>query len=66
MIHSQSIQSKAYLEDGTWKSVLNALCFAMQATLHTTMRATPMQIVYGYDTIHNIRFKANLQYIKNR
>ena len=38
----------------------------MQATLHTTMRATPMQIVYGRDAIHNIRFKADWRYIKNR
>jgi LDH2 family malate/lactate/ureidoglycolate dehydrogenase len=38
----------------------------MRATLHTTMRATPMLLVYGRDAIHNIRFEANWQYIKAR
>jgi hypothetical protein len=39
----------------------------MRATLHTTtMRATPMQLVYGRDAIHNIRFEADWQYIKAR
>ena len=66
MICSQNIESKANLEDGSWKGVLNAVRFAMQATLHTTMRATPMQLVYGCDAIHNIHFEANWQYIKHR
>ena len=58
---SQSIESKANLQDGSWNSVLNALCFVMQATLHTTMRATPMQLVHGCEDIHNICFKATWQ-----
>ena len=66
MICSQSIQTNADLQDGSWKGVLNAVCFAMQATLHTTMRATPMQLVYGQDDIHNIQFEADWQHIKNR
>ena len=66
MIRSQTIESKADLEDGSWKGVLNAVRFAMRATLHTTMRATPMQLVYGRDAIHNIRFEADWQYIKRR
>ena len=66
MIRSQSIESKADLEDGSWKGVLNAVRFAMQATLHTTMHATLMQLVYGCDAIHNKRFEANWQYIKHR
>jgi hypothetical protein len=63
MIRSQTITCKQDLEDGSWKGVLSAVRFAMRATLHTTMRATPMQLVYGRDTIHNIRFEADWQYI---
>ena len=66
MIRSQNIQSKEDLENGSWIGVLNAVRFAMRATLHTTMRATPMQLVYGRDSIHNIRFEADWQYIKAR
>jgi hypothetical protein len=66
MIRSQSIASRDDLPDGDWKGVLSAVRFAMRATLHTTMRATPMQLVYGCDAIHNIRFEADWQYIKAR
>jgi len=66
MIRSQNIQSREDLEDGSWNGMLNAIRFAMRATLHTTMRATPMQLVYGRDAIHNIRFEADWQYIKAR
>ena len=66
MIRSQNIQSKEDLEGGDWTGLLNAVHFAMRATLHTTRRATPMQLVYGRDAIHNIRFEADWQYIKAR
>jgi hypothetical protein len=58
MIKSQTITSQDDLENGKWTGVLSAVRFAMRATLHTTMRAMPMQLVYGRNAIHNIRFKA--------
>ena len=30
------------------------------------MRATPAQLVFGRDTIHNIRFEADWQFMKDR
>jgi transposase InsO family protein len=45
MIRSQTITSQDDLEVGKWTGVLNAVRFAMRATLHTTMRAMPMQLV---------------------
>jgi hypothetical protein len=50
----------------TWSGLLAAVGFAMRATVHTTMRATPMELVFGRDAILNIRFQANWQYIKER
>jgi hypothetical protein len=66
MIRSQTITCKQDLEDGSWKRLLCAVRFAMRATLHITMSATPMQLVYGRDVIHNIRFEADWQYITAR
>jgi hypothetical protein len=54
------------LENGEWKGVLSAVRFAMHATFHTTMRAMPMKLVYGRNTIHNICFEADWKYIKAR
>jgi hypothetical protein len=59
MIKSQTITSRDDLENGEWTDVLSAVRFAMHAMLHTTMRATPMQLVYGHDAIHNIHFEAD-------
>ena len=50
----------------TWDGVLSAAMFALRATMHTTMQATPMQLVFGRDAILNIQFEADWEYIKNR
>ena len=66
MIAVQNVQRRQDLPGGDWKGILSAVGFAMRATIHTTMRATPMQLVYGRDAIHNVRFEADWQYIKER
>ena len=66
MIRSQRIRSKDDLPNGTWEGVLSAVAFAMRATLHTTTRATPAQLVFQRDAIHNVRFEADWKYIKDR
>lgn len=48
------------------QGVLAAVRFAMRATVHTTTRATPMQLVFGRDAILNTRFQADWNYIKDR
>ena len=46
--------------------VLAATMFAVRATYHTTMQATPSQLVFGRDAILNTRFEANWKLIKER
>lgn len=66
MIATKNVTGKRSLPDGSWAGILSAVAFAMRATLHTTLRATPMQLVFNRDAIHNIRFEADWQYIKER
>jgi hypothetical protein len=49
-----------------WQGILSAVAFAMRATVHTTLNATPSQLVFQRDAIHNIGFQADWQYIKSR
>jgi hypothetical protein len=35
------------------------MMFAVRATYHTTMQATPTQLVFGRDSILNTKFEAN-------
>ena len=46
--------------------ILAAMMFATRATYHTTLQATPAQLVFGRDAILNTQFKANWKYIKER
>ena len=41
-------------EDDPWSGILSAASFAIRATYHTTLRATPTQLVFGRDAILNI------------
>ena len=66
LIRSQQIRDKRDLANGSWDGILNAIGFAMRATVHTTNQATPMQLVFGRDAILNVTFEADWQYIKER
>ncbi len=49
-----------------WSGILAAVAFAVRATVHTTSRATPMQLVFGRDAVLNIRHLADWRYIRER
>jgi hypothetical protein len=40
--------------------------YAIRSTYHTTLQATPCQLVFGRDMIHNISFRANWNQIQKR
>ena len=46
--------------------VLAATMFAVRATYHTTLRATPSQLVFGRDAILYTKFEANRYLIRKR
>ena len=59
--------SKAELNmENPWEGILSAVIFAMRSTVHTTLGATPMQLVFGRDAILNLSHEANWQLIKIR
>ena len=49
--------------DNPFKGILSAICFAIRATVHTTLQATPSQLVFGRDHLLNIKYEANLKQI---
>ena len=46
-----------------WSGVLAATMFAVRATYHTTLKASPMQLVFGRDAILNIKHVADWEHI---
>jgi hypothetical protein len=56
---------ESYLdENDPWKGLLAAAMFALRATVHTTTKATPAQLVFGRDAIMNVQFQADWNAIK--
>jgi hypothetical protein len=53
-------------EDDPWEGILTETMFAIRATYHTTLQATPSQLVFGQDAILNIQFEANWNLIHER
>ena len=49
-----------------WSGILAATIFAVRATYHTTLQASPMQLVSGREAILNIKHVANWEHIRQR
>ena len=64
MIRTFSVQDMD--EDDPWAGILSAVAFAVRASVHTTMRATPTQLVFGRDAMLPIPHAANWRYIAER
>ena len=52
--------------DNPWGEFLSSCAFAIRATYHTTLQATPAQLVFGRDMILPISIKADWDRIKQR
>lgn len=66
MIRALRVQHAKLDENDPWSGILSAIAFATRATIHTTLRATPMQLVFGRDAIFNVKHLANWRYIQER
>jgi hypothetical protein len=53
-------------EDNPFDYFLQSTAWAIRSTYHKTLQATPCQLVFGRDIIHNIAFRANWDQIQKR
>ena len=49
-----------------WSDIPAATMFAVRATYHTTLQAYPMQIVFGWYTILEIKYVSDWEHIRQR
>ena len=66
IIRTFEVQDMEIDENDPWSGILSATMFAIRATIHKTLQATPAQLVFGRDAILNTKFEANWQMIKQR
>ena len=63
MIRTMEVQNMENIDD-PFKGILSAICFAIRATVHTTLQASPSQLVFGRDHILNIKYVADWKQIR--
>eukprot|EP00957_Ditylum_brightwellii_P208453 15357515-Ditylum_brightwellii.AAC.1 len=59
MIRPFEVHGTSIVEKDPWTGILSAVRFATRVTVHTTMQATPMQLVFGRYAILNVKHVAN-------
>jgi len=64
IIRTFEVHTSDMTTEDSWEGILSAAMFALRATYHTTLQATPTQLVFGRDAMLNIRFQADWQLIK--
>jgi hypothetical protein len=66
MLRSFDLEQEHLEEGNPFEYFLQSTTWAIRSTYHTTLQATPCQLVFGRDMIHNIAFKANWNQIQKR
>jgi hypothetical protein len=66
MIRTWFVNDPDLDEKDPYKGLLTAVAFATRATVHTTLNATPSQLVFGRDAILNLDFHADWETIRAR
>ena len=65
MIRTFELEDKDVDQD-VWKGIIAATSFAVRSTWHSTLQATPGQLVFGRDTVFAQSFAANWNLIRQR
>ena len=67
MVRTARIHSQDEVDEkDPFSGILSAAAFATRATVHTTLGATPSQLVFGRDAVVNTKFLADWALIKDR
>jgi transposase InsO family protein len=65
-LRTYELQKRELDHQDPWSSLLASAAYAIRSTYHTTLKATPAQLVFGRDMLLPIKFKANWAEIKAR
>ena len=66
MLRTFTLETNYLDTDDTWAGILAATAFAIRNTYHTTLKATPGQLVFGRDLIFNTKYIADWEEIRQR
>ena len=64
MLRAKNIANLQLNPDEPWTEVLASVAWEIRSTYHTTLEATPAQLVYGRDMIYPIQYIAEWDLIR--
>ena len=64
LCHTFKLENNCMDEINEWAGILSATAFAMRSSIHTTLNATPGQLVFGHGMILNLQHQVDWQAIK--
>jgi hypothetical protein len=65
MLRAFELEERDSNSNYSWNEFLQACAYTIISTYHTTLQASPVQLVFGRDMIHDVRFLANWARIKS-
>ena len=66
MLRTFELDKQLFDEKDPWSGFLSSIAWAMRSTIHTTINATPAELVFGRDMILPIAFQADWEAIRAR
>ena len=57
MLRTKNLQKYDFDDMDPWSELLGSVAWAICSTHHTTLQATPGQLVFGRDMLLNLKFK---------
>ena len=66
MLRTKQFDTLEKSETSQWDSVLASVAWAVRSTVHTTLGATPGQLVYGRDMIYPLKYVAEWDILQKR
>ena len=59
ILHTFKVQTMVLEDKNPWDGILASIMFALRAAIHTTTQYTPVQLIFGRDSIINQRHKVD-------
>ena len=66
MLRTKDLQTHEFDDMDPWSELLASVAWAIRSTHHTTLQATPGQLVFGRDMLLNVKFIADWEAIRLR
>ena len=66
MLRTKNLAKLDFDLEDTWPNILSSVAFAIRTTCHSTLSASPAQLVFGRDMILPIKFVAEWDLIQKR